>query len=162
MSLVQRYEQHANSHNFLSFRDRTIAYIENKKKRQKRFRHDGFLTKPKELKNLNDSIKRITDLFNYFSDMAKDFKQNPFMKSIQSEYFYREQEIKIEKEHKQKAQEYLEDSQRRKELLSKRIEADEKRRYNENQLRYKKKQKNITLKKPKNKHKSLMNHLKSQ
>ena len=39
--------------------------------------------------------------------MAKDFKQNPFMKSIQSEYFYREQEIKIEKEHKQKAQEYL-------------------------------------------------------
>ena len=35
MSLVQRYEQHANSHNFLSFRDRTIAYIENKKKRQK-------------------------------------------------------------------------------------------------------------------------------
>ena len=45
--------------------------------------------------------------------MAKDFKQNPFMKSIQSEYFYREQEIKIE-EHKQKAQEYLEDSQRRK------------------------------------------------
>ena len=52
--------------------------------------------------------------------MAKDFKQNPFMKSIQSEYFYREQEIKIEKEHKQKAQEYLEDSQRRKELLSKR------------------------------------------
>ena len=34
--------------------------------------------------------------------MAKDFKQNPFMKSIQSEYFYREQEIKIEKEHKQK------------------------------------------------------------
>ena len=47
------------------------------------------------------------------------------MKSIQSEYFYREQEIKIEKEHKQKAQEYLEDSQRRKELLSKRIEADE-------------------------------------
>ena len=116
-------------------------------KRQKRFRHDGFLTKPKELKNLNDSIKRIADLFNYFSDMAKDFKQNPFMKSIQSEYFYREQEIKIEKEHKQKAQEYLEDSQRRKELLSKRIEADEKRRYNENQLRYKKKQKNITLKK---------------
>ena len=53
--------------------------------------------------------------------MAKDFKQNPFMKSIQSEYFYREQEIKIEKEHKQKAQEYLEDSQRRKELLSKRV-----------------------------------------
>ena len=94
--------------------------------------------------------------------MAKDFKQNPFMKSIQSEYFYREQEIKIEKEHKQKAQEYLEDSQRRKELLSKRIEADEKRRYNENQLRYKKKQKNITLKKPKNRHKSLMNHLKNQ
>ena len=92
--------------------------------------------------------------------MAKDFKQNPFMKSIQSEYFYREQEIKIEKEHKQKAQEYLEDSQRRKELLSKRIEADEKRRYNENQLRYKKKQKNITLKKPKNRHKSLMNHKK--
>ena len=42
--------------------------------------------------------------------MAKDFKQNPFMKSIQSEYFYREQEIKIEKEHKTKAQEYLEDS----------------------------------------------------
>ena len=41
MSLVQRYEQHANSHNFLSFRDRTIAYIENKKK-TKRFRHDGF------------------------------------------------------------------------------------------------------------------------
>ena len=93
--------------------------------------------------------------------MAKDFKQNPFMKSIQSEYFYREQEIKIEKEHKQKAQEYLEDSQRRKELLSKRSEADEKRRYNENQLRYKKKkQKNITLKKPKNRHKSLMNHKK--
>ena len=49
MSLVQRYEQHANSHNFLSFRDRTIAYIENKKK-TKRFRHDGFFTKPKELK----------------------------------------------------------------------------------------------------------------
>ena len=42
MSLVQRYEQHANSHNFLSFRDRTIAYIENKKKDKKRFRHDGF------------------------------------------------------------------------------------------------------------------------
>ena len=42
MSLVQRYEQHANSHNFLSFRDRTIAYIENKKKKTKRFRHDGF------------------------------------------------------------------------------------------------------------------------
>ena len=71
------------------------------------------------------------------------------MKSIQSEYFYREQEIKIEKEHKQKAQEYLEDSQRRKELLSKRIEADEKRRYNENQPVIKKKQKNITLKSPK-------------
>ena len=138
MSLVQRYEQHANSHNFLSFRDRTIAYIENKKKDKKDLGMMAFLTKPKELKNLNDSIKRITDLFNYFSDMAKDFKQNPFMKSIQSEYFYREQEIKIEKEHKQKAQEYLEDSQRRKELLSKRIEADEKRRYNENQLRYKK------------------------
>ena len=34
----------------------------------------AFLTKPKELKNLNDSIKRIADLFNYFSDMAKDFK----------------------------------------------------------------------------------------
>ena len=125
MSLVQRYEQHANSHNFLSFRDRTIAYIENKKKDKKDLGMMAFLTKPKELKNLNDSIKRIADLFNYFSDMAKDFKQNPFMKSIQSEYFYREQEIKIEKEHKQKAQEYLEDSQRRKELLSKRIEADE-------------------------------------
>ena len=114
------------------------------RKKTKRFRHDGFLTKPKELKNLNDSIKRIADLFNYFSDMAKDFKQNPFMKSIQSEYFYREQEIKIEKEHKQKAQEYLEDSQRRKELLSKRIEADEKRRYNENQLRYKKRNRRIS------------------
>ena len=81
--------------------------------------------------------------------MAKDFKQNPFMKSIQSEYFYREQEIKIEKEHKQKAQEYLEDSQRRKELLSKRIEADEKRRYNENQLRYKKETEEYHAKKPK-------------
>ena len=93
--------------------------------------------------------------------MAKDFKQNPFMKSIQSEYFYREQEIKIEKEHKQKAQEYLEDSQRRKELLSKRIEADEKRRYNENQLRYKKETEEYHAKKPKNRHKSLMNHLKT-
>ena len=41
MSLVQRYEQHANSHNFQLSRDRTIAYIENKKK-TKRFRHDGF------------------------------------------------------------------------------------------------------------------------
>ena len=81
--------------------------------------------------------------------MAKDFKQNPFMKSIQSEYFYREQEIKIEKEHKQKAQEYLEDSQRRKELLSKRIEADEKRRYNENQLRYKKETEEYHAKSPK-------------
>ena len=68
-----------------------------KTRKKTKFRHDGFLTKPKELKNLNDSIKRIADLFNYFSDMAKDFKQNPFMKSIQSEYFYREQEIKIER-----------------------------------------------------------------
>ena len=57
----------------------------------------AFLTKPKELKNLNDSIKRIADLFNYFSDMAKDFKQNPFMKSIHSDFFYKEQEIKKEK-----------------------------------------------------------------
>ena len=121
----------------------------------------AFLTKPKELKNLNDSIKRIADLFNYFSDMAKDFKQNPFMKSIQSEYFYREQEIKIEKEHKQKAQEYLEDSQRRKELLSKRIEADENDDITKINSVIKKKQKNITLKKPKNRHKSLMNHLKT-
>ena len=65
--------------------------------REKRLRHDGFLTKPKELKNLNDSIKRIADLFNYFSDMAKDFKQNPFMKSIHSDFFYKEQEIKKER-----------------------------------------------------------------
>ena len=81
--------------------------------------------------------------------MAKDFKQNPFMKSIQSEYFYREQEIKIEKEHKQKAQEYLEDSQRRKELLSKRIEADENDDITKINSVIKKKQKNITLKSPK-------------
>ena len=50
MSLVQRYEQHANSHNFLSFRDRTIAYIENKKKDKKDLGMMAFLTKPKELK----------------------------------------------------------------------------------------------------------------
>ena len=93
--------------------------------------------------------------------MAKDFKQNPFMKSIQSEYFYREQEIKIEKEHKQKAQEYFEESQRRKELLSKRIEADENDDITKINSVIKKKQKNITLKKPKNRHKSLMNHLKT-
>ena len=33
-----------------SFRDRTIAYIENKKKRQKDLGMMAFLTKPKELK----------------------------------------------------------------------------------------------------------------
>ena len=54
----------------------------------------------------------------------------------------------------------MEDSQRRKELLSKRIEADEKRRYNENQLRYKKETEEYHAKKPKNRHKSLMNHKK--
>ena len=80
--------------------------------------------------------------------MAKDFKQNPFMKSIQSEYFYREQEIKIEKEHKQKAQEYLRTLKDEKNL-SKRIEADEKRRYNENQLRYKKETEEYHAKSPK-------------
>ena len=87
MSLVQRYEQHANTHNFLSLRDRTIAYLESKKQEKKDLGMMAFLTKPKELKNLNDSIKRIADLFNYFSDMAKDFKQNPFMKSIHSDFF---------------------------------------------------------------------------
>ena len=35
MSLVQRYEQHANTHNFLSLRDRTIAYLESKKQEKK-------------------------------------------------------------------------------------------------------------------------------
>ena len=138
MSLVQRYEQHANSHNFLSFRDRTIAYIENKKKDKKDLGMMAFLTKPKELKNLNDSIKRITDLFNYFSDMAKDFKQNPFMKSIASEFFYKEQEIKKEREYRESFQKHFEESQRRKEHLRKQLEADEKRQFNENQLRYKK------------------------
>ena len=78
--------------------------------------------------------------------MAKDFKQNPFMKSIHSDFFYKEQEIKKEKEYKQSSQEYFEESQRRGEHLRKLLAADEKRRFNENQLRYKKKQKNITLK----------------
>ena len=138
MSLVQRYEQHANTHNFLSLRDRTIAYLESKKQEKKDLGMMAFLTKPKELKNLNDSIKRIADLFNYFSDMAKDFKQNPFMKSIHSDFFYKEQEIKKEKEYKQSSQEYFEESQRRGEHLRKLLAADEKRRFNENQLRYKK------------------------
>ena len=92
--------------------------------------------------------------------MAKDFKQNPFMKSIQSEYFYREQEIKIEKNINKKAQEYLEDSQRRKELLSKRVKQTKNDDITKINSVIKKKQKNITLKKPKNRHKSLMNHKK--
>ena len=107
MSLVQRYEQHADSHNFLSLRDRTIVYIENKKKEKKDLGMMAFLTKPNELKNLNDSIERITSLFNYFSDMAKDFKQNPFMKSIASEFFYKEQEIKKEREYRESFQNIL-------------------------------------------------------
>ena len=138
MSLVQRYEQHADSHNFLSLRDRTIVYIENKKKEKKDLGMMAFLTKPNELKNLNDSIERITSLFNYFSDMAKDFKQNPFMKSIASEFFYKEQEIKKEREYRESFQKHFEESQRRKEHLRKQLEADEKRQFNENQLRYKK------------------------
>ena len=45
--------------------------------------------------------------------MAKDFKQNPFMKSIHSDFFYKEQEIKKKEEYKQSSQEYFEESQRR-------------------------------------------------
>ena len=69
--------------------------------------------------------------------MAKDFKQNPFMKSIHSDFFYKEQEIKKERI-QTKLQEYFEESQRRGEHLRKLLAADEKRRFNENQLRYKK------------------------
>ena len=57
--------------------------------------------------------------------MAKDFKQNPFMKSIHSDFFYKEQEIKKEKEYKQSSQEYFEESQRRGEHLRKLLAADE-------------------------------------
>ena len=95
--------------------------------------------------------------------MAKDFKQNPFMKSIHSDFFYKEQEIKKEKEYKQSSQEYFEESQRREEnicvnYLQLMKNADLTR---INSV-IKKKQKNITLKKPKNRHKSLMNRLKNQ
>ena len=138
MSLVQRYKQHADTHNFLSFRDRTVAYLESKKKEKKDLGMMAFLTKPKELKNLNDSIERITGLFNYFSDMANNFKQHPFIKSIESEFFRKEQEIKEEKEYKKSFQEDFEQSQRRAEHRRKLLEEDEKRRFNENQLRYKK------------------------
>ena len=70
--------------------------------------------------------------------MAKDFKQNPFMKSIASEFFYKKQKIKKEKKYRESFQKHFEESQRRKEHLRKQLEADEKRQFNENQLRYKK------------------------
>ena len=149
MSLVQRYEQHANTHNFLSLRDRTIAYLESKKQEKKDLGMMAFLTKPKELKNLNDSIKRIADLFNYFSDMAKDFKQNPFMKSIHSDFFYKEQEIKKEKEYKQSSQEYFEESQRRGEHRVNYLQLMKNADLTRINSVIKKKQKNITLKSPK-------------
>ena len=41
MSLVQRYEQHANSHNFSAFEIGRLLTLKTRK-RQKRFRHDGF------------------------------------------------------------------------------------------------------------------------
>lgn len=136
MNLVQRYEQHAHNHHFLNLRDRTIAYLDSKKQEKKDLGMIAFLTKPKELKNLNDSIERVTDLFNYFSDIAKDFKRNPFIKSIEAEFFQREQQIKREEDYKKSFQKDFEESQRRKEHLRKLLEEDEKRRFNENQLRY--------------------------
>ena len=161
MSLVQRYEQHANTHNFLSLRDRTIAYLESKKQ-EKRLRHDGFLTKPKELKNLNDSIKRIADLFNYFSDMAKDFKQNPFMKSIHSDFFYKEQEIKKRKNTNKAPKSILRNLKDEENICVNYLQLMKNADLTRINSVIKKKQKNITLKKPKNRHKSLMNRLKNQ
>ena len=161
MSLVQRYEQHANSHNFLSLRDRTIAYLESKKQEKKDLGMMAFLTKPKELKNLNDSIKRIADLFNYFSDMAKDFKQNPFMKSIHSDFFYKEQEIK--KKNTNKApKSILRNLKDEENICVNYLQLMKNADLTRINSVIKKKQKNITLKKPKNRHKSLMNRLKNQ
>lgn len=136
VDLAHRYNEYAKKYNLLSLRDRTIQYLDSKRQEKKDLGMMALLTKPKELKNLNDSIERITDLFNYFSDMAKDLKQNPFMKSIEHDFFRREQEIKDEKEYKRTAQERFEASQRRDEERRKRWVLEEQRLYNEKQAKY--------------------------
>jgi len=138
IELADRYSNYAKENNFLTLRDRTIQYLDRKRQEKKDLGMMAHFTKSKELKSINDSIERITDLFNYFSDMAKDLKQNPFMKSIEHDFFRREKEIRDEKKYKESFQERFEAYQKRGAELRKQLEIDEKRRFNENQLRYKK------------------------
>lgn len=118
VDLADRYEKHAKAHNFLSLRDRTIQYLDSKRQDKKDLGFMSRFTKQKERKNLNDSIVHITDLFNYFSDIAIDFQQNDFIKSIKGEYLHKEQEIKEKKESQEYSRKYLEERERQNELLA--------------------------------------------